>query len=130
MLSANAIQAALESELVIDITTTGKNSGEQRRIEIWFHNVDGTIYITGSPGPRGWYANLLADPDFTFHLKQSVNADIPATATPITDPDERREVFKKILAQGRWSKRDGIDRLDEWVAHSPLVSVELELPAG
>ena len=33
--------AALGRDQVIDITTTGRKSGEQRRIEIWFHRVDG-----------------------------------------------------------------------------------------
>jgi F420H(2)-dependent quinone reductase len=43
---------------VIDITTTGRKTGEPRRIEIWFHRLDGRYFITGAPGrPRDWYAN-------------------------------------------------------------------------
>lgn len=40
------IKQALERDRVIDITTIGRQSGEPRRIEIWFLNVDGHIYIT------------------------------------------------------------------------------------
>jgi hypothetical protein len=112
------MRQALAQDQTIDITTTGRTSGERRRIEIWFHNLDGTVYITGTPGKRGWYANLLANPDFTFHLKQSAAADLPAHATPITDPQERRAIFSRILA-----KLNRSADLDAWVANSPLVSV-------
>ena len=76
---ANALALGAEStmnDLTVDITTIGTRSGEPRRIEIWFHNVDGTVYLTGLPGPRAWYANLLANPRFTFHLKHGVHADL------------------------------------------------------
>ena len=113
------IQRALTHDRLIDITTTGKKSGKPSRVEIWFHNLDGTIYVTGTPGKRDWYANMLAHPDFTFHLKQSATADLPARATPITNTDERRAIFTRILANiGR-----SPDQLDAWLAGSPLVSV-------
>ncbi|MDR7188828.1 hypothetical protein J2Y46_001651 [Microbacterium sp. BE35] len=69
------------AQRVVDITTRGARSQQLRRIEIWFHNVDGEVYITGTPGARSWYANLLAHPEFTFHLKHEVRADLPVTAT-------------------------------------------------
>ena len=83
------VQAALATDMTIDITTIGRRSGESRRIEIWFLNVDGVIYITGTPGPRDWFANLAADPSLIFHLKESVVADLPATATIVDQRDER-----------------------------------------
>jgi deazaflavin-dependent oxidoreductase (nitroreductase family) len=73
------VQQALRQDRVIDITTSGRKTGLPRRKEIWFHNVDDCLYITGTPGrPRDWLANLLAHPQFTFHLKESVQADLPA----------------------------------------------------
>jgi deazaflavin-dependent oxidoreductase (nitroreductase family) len=117
-----AIQRALENERTIDITTIGRKTGLPRRIEIWFHYIDDTVYITGLPGKRSWYANMKVNPDFTFHLKQSVMVDIPATAHLVTDNAERRRVLAKIV-QGIDSDR----KLEEWVAGSPLVEVELHL---
>ena len=73
------IQQALDRDLTIDITTYGRKSGQPRRVEIWFKRVGGRTYITGTPGPRGWYANMLARPEIIFHLKESVQADLPAT---------------------------------------------------
>ena len=58
----------------------------------------GQAYLSGSPGKRSWYANLLADPRLTVHLKQGVVADVPAVATPVTDEAERRAIFTEIIA--------------------------------
>ncbi len=112
------IRKALATGRTIDITTMGRETATPRRIEIWFHNLDGDIFITGSPGKRGWYANMLANPDFTFHLKQGVVADLPARATPVTDPTERRSTFTRILRTLNESAQ-----LDAWLAGSPLVRV-------
>ena len=71
-----AVAAALANDLVIDITTIGRTSGEPKRLEIWFHNVDDRYYVTGRPGPRSWYANVLTNPSLTFHLKESTEADL------------------------------------------------------
>jgi deazaflavin-dependent oxidoreductase (nitroreductase family) len=120
------IRRALASDRTIDITTVGRSSGEPRRIEIWFYRYDGRVFLSGSPGTRGWYANLLANPEFTFHLKGSVQADLPAVARPITDEAERRRVIAGILDElGR-----GYGGTDEWVAGSPLAEVEFAEGSG
>jgi deazaflavin-dependent oxidoreductase (nitroreductase family) len=113
----------------VDITTIGARSHEPRRIEIWFHTVDGAVYLTGLPGPRAWYANLLAHPQFTFHLKNEVRADLAATATPITDPAERARLLATIIAgiDELYARRGSPRRVahpDDWVARSPLVRVD------
>jgi deazaflavin-dependent oxidoreductase (nitroreductase family) len=121
------IQRALENDRTIDITTTGRNSGQPRRIEIWMYRHDGRTFLSGSPGTRDWYANLLVDPEFTFHLKGSVQADLPAIAHPITDEAQRRDVIHGIREElGR-----GHSGEEEWVARSPLVEVDFrEQPAA
>ena len=118
-LTDEQIQQALEHDRTIDITTIGRKSGVSR-VEDPVHNLDGTIYITGLPGSVDRYVNLVANPRFTFHLKQSATADLPARATPITDPTARRAIFTEIL------QRLGRSGLDEWVANSPLVEVAFE----
>ena len=116
------IKQAIVHDKVIDITTTGRTSGELRRIEMWYHHIDGHTYITGLPGKRDWYANMVANPAFTFHLKESEQADLPATAHPITDPAEREDVLSKILKKlGRADSE-----LADWVERSPLVAVTFD----
>jgi deazaflavin-dependent oxidoreductase (nitroreductase family) len=112
------IEQALANDRVIDITTTGRRTGEARRIEIWFHRIDGRFYITGTPGARSWYANLVAHPDFTFHLKESAQADLPARATPVDGPEKAR-VLEAIVASIPGN------RITLDPATSPLVEVEL-----
>ena len=116
------IKQAIAHDKVIDITTTGRTSGELRRIEMWYHHIDGHTYITGLPGKRDWYANMVAHPAFTFHLKESEQADLAATARPITEPAEREIVLAKILKKlGRADSE-----LADWVERSPLVAVTFD----
>src|SRR5215210_3595368 len=109
---------ALTNDRTIDITTIGRSSGLTRRIETWFYRVDDQIYLTGSPGRRDWYANLLANPEFTFQLKQSVTTDLPARATPITDSEEKRAILARIL-----SELGGTEDFEAWLEGSPLMAV-------
>jgi deazaflavin-dependent oxidoreductase (nitroreductase family) len=103
---------------LIDITTTGQHSGLPRRIEIVFHVVDGRIFISGRPSPRkrSWIANLEADPHLTFHLKQGVQSDLPASARVITDETERRAILPAIARA--WNSP-----LEPMVVYSPLIEV-------
>ncbi|MEZ4869992.1 MAG: nitroreductase/quinone reductase family protein [Caldilineaceae bacterium] len=114
------ILRALDHDETIDITTIGCKSGQPQRIEIWFRRVAGRTYITGTPGPRDWYANLLAEPHFTFHLKESVQADLPARAQPITDLAERRRILADPAMHWYHQQVASVDAL---VAGSPLVEV-------
>ncbi len=105
----------------IDITTTGRQTGEPRRIEIVFHNFDGRLFISGMPGfKRSYIANLTANPKFTFHLKGPVTADLAATARVITDPAERREVLPDIARV--WKRED----VDTMVETSPLFEITID----
>lgn len=126
---ALAIDASSTIEdCTIDITTTGRRSGEPRRIEIVFYRLGDDIYLSGIPGPtRNWLANMTANPQFTFHLKNSLVADLPATATVIVDPAERTRVLALFVEE--FNNRRGPDSpwpealLDEWVERSPLAKV-------
>ena len=116
------VTEALKKGHVIDITTHGNKSGEDRRIEIVFHAFDGKVYLSGLPRPakRKWLRNLEADPDFTFHLKQAVKADLPAHARVITAEPERRALLTQVKAtQDSWKHID----LEDAVKMSPLVEV-------
>ncbi len=124
MVTDEQIKLALAGERVVDVTTTGRKSGKSRRIEIWFHNLEGHLYLTGLPGRRSWYANLRAHPQFVFHLKESVRVDLPARAMPVLDRVRRQEIFSVILR-----KLGKLRVLDEWVERSPLVEVTLEAPS-
>lgn len=114
------------ADRTIDITTTGRRSGRPRRIEIWFHRVDGRWYLTGMPTTRSWYANLLANPRFTFHLKHGVRADLRATARPVDEATRRRVITEVLTLQNRrdlGTQHVGRQSLDVWLERSPLVEI-------
>jgi deazaflavin-dependent oxidoreductase (nitroreductase family) len=118
----DAVFRALRSGLTCEITTTGRTSGQPRRIEIWYFMIDDQVYLTGTPGRRDWYANLLMHPRFIFHVKEGAQVDLPARAVPITYLAERRRIMGEVMRQNRWFAAQG-DSLDTWVADSPLVAV-------
>jgi deazaflavin-dependent oxidoreductase (nitroreductase family) len=116
------VRAALDRGGIIDITTTGRRSGEPRRIEIVFHNVDGRIVISGMPmrdRTRAWIRNLEADPALTVHLKREVSADLAGTARVVTDEAERRGLLVHVARN--WNRTD----VDAMVAWSPLIEVTI-----
>lgn len=119
----DAIERVLRHGHTIDITTTGRVTGEPRRIEIVYHSFGGRLYVSGIPNAnheRAWLLNLRADPRLTFHLKSLVQADLPGTAREITDPAERRPILE--LVAKAWRRTD----VDFMVEHSPLIEVTLD----
>jgi len=123
------IRNALQTDRTIDIITTGARTGLPRRTEIWFTNVGGRIIITGTPGASGgrgprmkrdWLANLKANPDFTFCLKESLQAEMPARAVEIVDPEDRRYLMS--APETRWYRDQG-NTVEALVAGSPIVEV-------
>ncbi len=114
------LRAALGQNQVVDLTTTGRRTGEPRRIEIFLHHLDRRLFITGMPRPgstRAWLHNVAADPGVVLHLKHTTVADLPATARLVADPDERRPLLSAAAAT--W----GRDDLDVMMEHSPLIEL-------
>lgn len=115
----DTIRRALARGHRIDITTMGRTSGLPRRIEIYFENIDGRIFISGMPNParkRHWLRNLEADPRLTFHLKNTVLADLQARARVVTDDAERRSILARFATS--WNRP-----VEPMVESSPLIEV-------
>jgi deazaflavin-dependent oxidoreductase (nitroreductase family) len=119
----DTVGAALNHSQVIDLTTTGRRTGRPRRIEIFLHHDDGRLFISGMPRAdrtRDWIHNIGADPHVVVHLKQSVIADVPATARVVDDPDERRPLIE--AAARRWGRTD----IEAMLRHSPLIVLTVD----
>jgi deazaflavin-dependent oxidoreductase (nitroreductase family) len=114
---------ALDAGGIADITTTGRKSGQPRRIEIYFHQFDGAYYLTGRPGRRrDWQANIESNPEFTLHLKRGVNADIPVVGEPEPDPVKRRAILLRVLVESWDSDPDRAEAaVHKWVDQSPFI---------
>ena len=124
-----AVRRALATDQTIDIVTTGAKSGAKRTTEIWFTRLGDEIYITGTPAGDGtpgarrrrdWLANLKANPELEFVLKESMAAVLPAVAHEVTDRAERERVLS--APETSWY-RETIGSLDRMVDDAPLVRV-------
>ncbi|GIF37158.1 nitroreductase/quinone reductase family protein [Actinoplanes xinjiangensis] len=107
---------ALDRQRTVEITTIGRRSGQPRRIETWRYRAAGRYWLTGSPGSRDWYANVVAHPAFTLHLH---DLDLEVRGRPVTDPEERARIFGEIVPALDWG-----GSLESWIAGSPLVEIE------
>ena len=110
-------RAALDHSQLIDLTTTGRSSGSPRRIEIFLHVADGTMFLCGQPRPepRQWLRNIAAHPAVTVHVKRAVTGDVAANGLVITEPAERRPLIE--AAARAW----GRDDVELMMVQSPLV---------
>jgi deazaflavin-dependent oxidoreductase (nitroreductase family) len=120
------VKNALDGGGLADITTIGARTGTPRRIEIAFHQVDGGYYLTGRPGfKRDWVANIVANPEFTLHLKRGLERDLPVRGHLEPDAAERARVLYRILVENWRVEPEKAERdLDRWVGQAPFVRFE------
>lgn len=110
--------AELSRVRTIDLTTIGRRSGTLSRVEIWWFYVAERFIITGTPGKRDWFANILANPAIVVHTPVG---DFPGQADVITDPGLRRQVFTD--GETSWYKSQ--TELESLVATAPMIEVRL-----
>ena len=86
--SAPEVLAALP---VIDVTTTGRKSGQQRRSHLIAVPIDGTLAVLGTnfgqPSTPAWVLNLEADPHATVTYRSRT---LEAAARPATEDEQAR----------------------------------------
>jgi deazaflavin-dependent oxidoreductase (nitroreductase family) len=104
-----------QDEQFLYLTTTGRRTGEPRRIEIWFVERAGRYYIVSERREASqWVRNIERDPSVTVSVGTRANRD---AATPTTsararivreddDPSLVREVRGLMDAKYGWS--DGL----------------------
>lgn len=101
---------------VCDLTTTGRRSGHEHTIEIWFASEGASLYlISGGANRSDWVRNLQADPSCTVHV---ADLRFPATARlPLSDGDERDRAV--TLLHGKYgdqvSSSAEVWRRDAWI---------------
>lgn len=90
-------QRALTSTRELEITVTGRRSGQQISLPVWFVHEGDTLYLLPVEGSDShWYKNILRKPSMTVSAggaKTSVNP------IPITDLGRVGEVVEKFRAK-------------------------------
>ncbi|WP_432570824.1 hypothetical protein [Kineococcus sp. SYSU DK005] len=122
---------AIRAALSIDLSTSGARSGRAHRIEIRFYRAGDEPCLTTAPARRDWYANVLGRPRIVVHLEHGLRADLPATGVPIADPAPRERVLRQIVEELRHPDDRGgvqgvVGEVDDWIAGSPLVHIDLD----
>ena len=85
------LKRALEE---VEITVTGRRSGRDRSLLVWFVQEDDRLFLLPLKGSETeWYRNVLKTP--TIRLAAG-GAEATATPTPLTDPARVSEVVEKF----------------------------------
>jgi deazaflavin-dependent oxidoreductase (nitroreductase family) len=88
---------ALTSIRELEITVTGRQSGQQISLPVWFVYEGDTLYLLPVKGSDShWYKNILRTPAMTISARRT---KITVNAQPITDPDKVRGVVEKFRAK-------------------------------
>ncbi|MCU1467857.1 MAG: hypothetical protein JWM72_3785 [Actinomycetia bacterium] len=88
---------ALDSNREVELTVTGRTSGREITIPVWFVREGDTLYLLPVYGPDSdWYKNVLKTP--TIRLSVG-GTQISAHVNPITDPTEVAQIVDKFRAK-------------------------------
>jgi deazaflavin-dependent oxidoreductase (nitroreductase family) len=98
------------------LTTTGRRSGRPHRIEIWFLEDAGAVYLFAGGGDRSdWVRNLRANPQVHLELPGRQRRPYSASVVSDVDPVLRRRMDTKYHA----TPPDGV--LTQWAQRSTVV---------
>jgi deazaflavin-dependent oxidoreductase (nitroreductase family) len=112
-----AFRQALESTREIQITVTGRRTGRQISLPVWFVVRDGKLCLMPVSGSdTNWFKNVQQNP--TIRVRAG-DAEHTAQARPITDPAEVGEVVEAFRA--KYGARDV-------QAYYPKTDVAAEVP--
>ena len=103
----------------VELITIGRRSGQRRRVEIWWFHFEDRFIVTGTPGRRDWYANVLANPDIAIETR---HGDFPGLARVVMDPDFRQRFFLDRAA-GWYSTQSELTAL---VESAPMIEIVLD----
>jgi len=110
---------ALDSTGEIELTVTGRRTGREISMPVWFVREDDRLYLVPVRGSDSdWYKNVLKAP--TIRLTAG-GAQLTARATPITDPAKVAEIVDKFRAEYG---------AQEVTAYYPKHDVAVEVPLG
>jgi deazaflavin-dependent oxidoreductase (nitroreductase family) len=109
----------LTTTRTVDLVTIGRKSGRSTRVEIWWFYFEDRFIITGTPGPRDWYANILDNPRVVIETR---HGNFPATASTVSDRMFRKRFFSDGAA--RWYSTQA--ELDELIETAPMIELDLD----
>lgn len=93
----DALADRLSRHRQITITVTGRNSGREISIPVWFVLEEGKLYLVPVQGSETqWYKNVVKDPEIKIDVR---GASAEVQATRITNPKQVSSVVEKFRAK-------------------------------
>ena len=96
-MSNEDFKRALEASREIQLTVTGRKSGREISIPVWFVLEGDKLYLVPVRGSESdWYKNVLRTPTIRLAAGQ---AQLTARATPISDSAKVDQILDKFRAK-------------------------------
>ena len=104
------------------LTTTGRRTGTEHKVEIWFAVQDGRVYMLSGGGDRAdWVRNLKKAPRVRLRIgTQTANA----TARVLRAGTKEDELARQLLDGKYQGWREG-KRLSGWARNALPVAIEV-----
>lgn len=112
----------LAEEDVYYLTTTGRKSGRQHEIQIWFGLRDGTLYfLSGGDDGADWVKNIKHDP----RVRVRINSRTAPLKARLLRPNSKEDLAaRKLLDQKYMGWREG-KKLSRWARGALPVAIDL-----
>ena len=102
------------------VTTTGRRTGAEHTIEIWFALAGDTFYLLAEGRDRAdWIRNMRANPNVTVRVD---DASFPAIARFDVGSDEDARA-RRLLA-GKYQEWNEGAEMSDWAQNALLVALE------
>ena len=112
--------ARVANESTLEITTTGRKSGQPRTKPIWFVYDQGALYIqSGKDGKTHWYRNLQKNPQMQLKVGQLTLTGKAQFVTDMAEIERVHDLFRSKYALARAAGLVGSS-----IGHGKVVVVE------
>jgi deazaflavin-dependent oxidoreductase (nitroreductase family) len=116
-MTASELKDALREANEVDLTVTGRRSGQESSRPIWFvENEDRLLLLPVSGSDSNWYRNIVKTPEIRLAAD---GAELRATAKPIKDPAAVADAVEKF------GEKYGADRVEQFY---PKQDAAIEVP--
>lgn len=112
-------QDALKGAREVELTVTGRKSGQESSRPVWFVDEDDHVLLmpVGGSGAN-WYRNVVANPEVDL---AAGGAELRATAKPVEESDAVADAIE------RFGEKYGVDKVSEYY---PGQDAAVEVPLG
>ncbi|OLC10960.1 MAG: hypothetical protein AUH39_00715 [Chloroflexi bacterium 13_1_40CM_67_9] len=104
------------------LTTTGRRTGKEHRIEIWFAVRDGRVYMLSGGGDRAdWVRNLRKTP----RVRLRIGTQTASAKARVLRAGTKEDELARQLLDGKYQGWHQGRRLSGWARNALPVAIEL-----